>query len=89
MNCIRFLRLPALVAAGLFLATGPSLCEDLPRGASKPALTPSWFPSRLHAFVWKNWESVPVERMAKVIGATPEDRTSATVKKKRDRNFIT
>ncbi len=27
----------------------------------------SWFPSRVHAFVWRNWESVSVERMAKVL----------------------
>ena len=30
------------------------------------------FPSRLHAFVWRNWELVPLERMATVVGAEPE-----------------
>lgn len=31
----------------------------------------SWFPSRMHAFVWRNWESVPAERMAKVLNTSP------------------
>src|SRR6185503_13167298 len=29
------------------------------------------FPSRLHAFVWRNWPLVPVERLAKVVSTTP------------------
>ena len=31
------------------------------------------FPDRLHAFVWRNWPLVPVERMAEVVGARPAD----------------
>ena len=72
MNRIRFLRLPVFILAGLLLLAALSSGEVLPLGASKPALTPPYFPSRLHAFVWKNWESVPVERMAEVLGATTE-----------------
>lgn len=45
--------------------------DVLPKGTTKPALGSPWFPDRLHAFVWKNWESVPAERMAEVVGATP------------------
>ena len=30
------------------------------------------FPDRLHAFVWRNWQSVSVERMGQVLGTTPE-----------------
>src|SRR5690348_2045015 len=31
------------------------------------------FPSRLHAYVWRNWQLVPVERLAQVVGAQPDD----------------
>ena len=31
------------------------------------------FPSRLHAFLWRNWPLVPIERMAAVVGAAPDD----------------
>lgn len=34
---------------------------------------PPHFPDRLHAFVFRNWSLVPVERMARVVGAKPED----------------
>ena len=47
--------------------------EELPKGSSRPGLESPWFPDRLHAFVWKNWESVSAERLAEVIGATPEN----------------
>jgi hypothetical protein len=30
------------------------------------------FPDRLHAAVWRNWSLVPIERLARVVGATPE-----------------
>jgi len=41
-------------------------------GAPAPVASPH-FPDRLHAFIWRNWQLVPVERMAKVVGAQPED----------------
>lgn len=31
-----------------------------------------YFPSRMHAFIWRNWESVPLDRIAKVLGTTAE-----------------
>ncbi len=30
------------------------------------------FPNRLHTFVWRNWESVSVDTMAKVLGTSPQ-----------------
>lgn len=30
------------------------------------------FPDRLHAFVWRNWQSVSLERMGQVLATTPE-----------------
>ncbi|MGC8991611.1 MAG: hypothetical protein ACP5MD_15960, partial [Verrucomicrobiia bacterium] len=45
--------------------------EDLPTGSAPPPVQFPHFPSRLHAFVWRNWQLVPAERMAAVVGATP------------------
>lgn len=41
--------------------------------SEKPALGCEPFPSRLHAFVWKNWTVVPQERLAAVLKTTPEN----------------
>jgi hypothetical protein len=35
-----------------------------------PALVEDHFPSRLHVFVWRNWELANLDRMATVVGAT-------------------
>jgi hypothetical protein len=53
-------------------AGAPSLA-DLPKGAAPKPVSFPHFPSRLHAFVWRNWPLVPVERMAEVGGARPAD----------------
>jgi hypothetical protein len=46
---------------------------DLPVGpAPKPVAVPH-FPTRVHAFVWRNWCLVPVERLARVISARPDE----------------
>ncbi|MBN1506537.1 MAG: hypothetical protein JW955_06815 [Sedimentisphaerales bacterium] len=45
--------------------------EPLPTGNARPAIQFRHFPSRLHAFVWRNWEMVSLERMARVLGTTP------------------
>jgi hypothetical protein len=82
----RFLKTASIVAAGwaidgeLFSADPRQVgsladraLDDLPKGpAPKPVPCPH-FPSRLHAFVWRNWPLVPVERMAEVVGARPAD----------------
>ena len=36
----------------------------------KPAINYDYFPSRQHAFVWRNWALVPAERLAQVLGTT-------------------
>lgn len=41
--------------------------EDLPTGSSPPALAFDHFPTRQQAFVWRNWEMVPAERLAAVL----------------------
>lgn len=47
--------------------------EVLPTGSAPPAIEASHFPSRVHAFVWRNWEIVSLDRMALVLGTSPEN----------------
>ncbi len=65
-----------LIAAcvGGVLLTGivRGAADVLPTGDARPAIEFKHFPDRLHAFVWRNWEMVPLERMAQVLGTTPE-----------------
>lgn len=58
--------------AGMWFAGLAEGVEPL-KASSRPGLEFPWFPDRLHAFVWKNWESVSIERMAEVLGTTPEN----------------
>src|SRR5689334_20614316 len=46
---------------------------DLPVGPNPPALEFPHFPSRLHAFVWRNWNLVDTARLAKVLETTPDN----------------
>ena len=50
-----------------------SSADSLPVGNAPKPLEAAWFPSRLHAFVWRNWSLVTFQKMADVVGATPED----------------
>jgi hypothetical protein len=81
-----FLKTTALATGGLALASSATSAwgaaaspgatqqlSDLPSGATPKPLTLSHFPSRLHAFVWRNWSLITPERMAQVVGAKPAD----------------
>jgi hypothetical protein len=46
---------------------------SLPAGAAPAPVATPHFPSRLHAFVWRNWQLVPLKRQAEVIGARRAD----------------
>lgn len=60
--------------AGAFVAThNRSTAATLPEGAAPPALEFQHFPDRLHAFVFRNWPVVSAERMAQVVGTSPEN----------------
>jgi len=48
---------------------------DLPRGAEKAPEAIPHFANRVHVFVWRNWNLVPVERLATVLQTTPENIT--------------
>lgn len=45
---------------------------ELPVGNRPAPLALPHFPDRLHAAIWRNWELVPLERLAQVLKATPE-----------------
>ncbi|HVF10161.1 MAG TPA: hypothetical protein VNA16_05125, partial [Abditibacteriaceae bacterium] len=46
---------------------------NLPMGTAPRPVSLPHFPDRLHAFVWRNWQLVPAERIAAVVGATQDD----------------
>lgn len=46
---------------------------EIEKGASTPDAIPEpHFPDRLHLFIWRNWELANADRMAKVLGTTPD-----------------
>ena len=47
--------------------------ETLPVGSHPDALDTPHFPSRLHTFVWRNWQLVEPSRLAKVVGTSSEN----------------
>ena len=59
----------------LFALMGVALMTvtDLPVGSAPPPVPFPHFPDRLHAFVWRNWSLVPLERLAQVLGAKPDE----------------
>ncbi|RAJ91111.1 hypothetical protein LX87_05328 [Larkinella arboricola] len=74
-----FLRSATLATAGLLAI--PSSFAVASRSVKKQALALSHFPDRLHAFLWRNWGLVPVDRLAAVTGAKPADilKLAATI----------
>lgn len=52
-----------------------SVCaqETLPVGSHPKALEFDHFPSKLYAVIWRNWNLVPVERIAVTIGASAKE----------------
>lgn len=57
----------------MLLAPGLLGAVELPVGAAPAPVASVHFPDPLHAFVWRNWTLAPIERMAEVAGAKPED----------------
>ncbi len=51
----------------LLLSTGKHTVAELPLGSHPPAIVDEHFPSRLHAFVFRNWTLVPMEKLAAVL----------------------
>lgn len=69
-----------LLACSLFVILSPIFAATkLPVGSNPPAVAFSHFPDRLHAVVWRNWDLVPTERIARTVGATePQINAVAT-----------
>ena len=69
----KFLASGSLLVGGLLLKRGISFGNTANISADKPALVFPHFQDTLHAFLWRNWDLVPIERLAKVVKATRED----------------
>ncbi len=67
MGRILFLQ---IVLIGLLGVQVSKAQETLPVGNHPPALEYDHFPSKLYAVIWRNWNLVPVERIAATVGAS-------------------
>ncbi len=48
--------------------TGVGYYRKLVRQTDDPEpLLPAYFPNRLHAFIWRNWQLIPAEKLAEVV----------------------
>ena len=47
--------------------------EQLPLGANQPAIEFKYFPNRVYAVIWRNWNLVDPARIAKTIGCSGKD----------------
>ncbi|HMJ91996.1 MAG TPA: hypothetical protein VK530_19395, partial [Candidatus Acidoferrum sp.] len=84
MNRRSFVQRSAIAAGGVALV--PALLHakekpaqsilsiaELPKGAAPEPVAVPHFLDRLHAFIWRNWPLVPIERIADVVGANSAD----------------
>ncbi len=74
----KFYQLVSLLVVLLFCSASPVFSQSetpvLPgEGGPQKAVVLDYFPDRLHAFVFKNWPLVSVERLAKVLETEPEN----------------
>jgi hypothetical protein len=67
----KFLASASLVAAGIALVK-PRLSLACSKSLFLPAVALPHFPDKMHAFLWRNWNLVPLERLAAVAGATTQ-----------------
>jgi len=72
---MRLIRWPVVLCSLMILfGAKPSAADvTLPVGSAPEALDFPHFPDRLHAFVWRNWTAIEAERLAAVLGTTPEN----------------
>lgn len=76
LNRRRFLQGTLAAGAGALASPWVGRADDpvtLPVGSAPRALELPHFGSRMQAFVWRNWFLVPIERMARTVGAAPPD----------------
>jgi hypothetical protein len=66
------LRLLAVLVA--LLSTLPAVAQSpYPAGPTPPPLETPHFPSRLHTFIWRNWNLVDTARLAEVLETSPDN----------------
>src|SRR5690625_6865216 len=53
--------------------------KTLPVGSEPPALEFSHFPNRAYAVIWRNWNLVPAERLAEVLGCSESNVINAGI----------
>lgn len=75
----KFLASATLVAAGIALVK-PQLSLASSKALFLPAVALPHFPDKLHAFLWRNWNLVSLDRMAAVVGATPQQLRELAIK---------
>lgn len=79
----RFIKASLVGAGGLIVGGEPLLSlsvadlvaqpVSLPVGSAPQPVALPHFPDRLFAFVWRNWQLVPIDRLAKVVDARPAE----------------
>lgn len=57
----------------LVVHAGFMLLAALPSGPTPEPVAAPHFPDRVHAFVWRNWQLIPAEDMARVLGTSREN----------------
>lgn len=68
-----------LVILTAFFISNSFSQNQLPVGTHPQAIEFDHFPSRLHAFVWRNWNLVNVDRLAKVLDCTEKEVESVAL----------
>src|SRR5690554_310057 len=69
----KFLASSTVLMSGLLFDIPVASAGFQGANSEKEALPLHHFPSTLHALLWRNWCLVPLERMARVVKATPEN----------------
>jgi len=59
-----------LLCFAVLILSPVTLDADLPVGNAPEPLAVPHFPSRMHTFIWRNWETCELERMAEVLGTS-------------------
>src|SRR4051794_34332078 len=65
-----FLAVTGLAAVSAAVGVGQekeNVTSPLPKGPSPEPLPLPHFPDRLHAFIWRNWPLVPIDKLASVL----------------------
>lgn len=68
----KFLASSSLLMTGFLFQWNTGFAAIASTLGDKPALSLQHFPSKLHAFLWRNWHLVPIDRLAKVVAAKPK-----------------